>query len=93
MLVNQAHSCVQLVEDGELSEALVVLQSLSNALIETPISSDNEAAAFESQRIMDLLAQALAGATSVREDSRTKLLKLRNEQQVKAIYSASSLPH
>lgn len=84
---------MQLVEDGELSEALVVLRSLSNILVRTPIPSDSTAAAHESQRIVDLLAQALAAATMVREDSRAKLLQLRNEQQVKAVYAASSLPH
>lgn len=84
---------MQLVEGGELDEALVVLRSLSNTLVQEPISSAKTAAALESQSILDLLAQALVGATALREESRNQLLKLRKEEQLKAVYSASSLPH
>lgn len=95
VLVEQAKNCVQLVDDGELDEALAVLRVLSNTLIQSTsnCNSSSQIEAFEAQQILNQLALALAGATKHREDSRGKLLNLRTEQQVKAVYSASSLPH
>ena len=84
---------MQLVDEGKLEEALVVLRLLSNVLIQPRAVPPSQSEALETQQIMDLLAQALAGAKMRREESRCKLLTLRNDQQVKAAYSASSLPH
>jgi hypothetical protein len=89
-LVEQAQSCLDLVDAEQLDEALVVLQSMSNALAKH--SAEVQPSAVVTQKLADTLSQALLGATALREDSRLKLRRLRSVQHAKDLYSASSLP-
>jgi len=93
-LVAQAQRCASLVQAEQLEEAMLVLRSLTDQMIQNSSSQaePSQSELGQAQQIKQVLMQALGDATEQRENSKRKLQHLRSVNQAKAVYSDSSLP-